>query len=62
VSEEAAASVWSGDAPTWPQAVATLYGGVAALMIGGVQPLVFGAASPPPSRSAWQRARAPARG
>jgi DHA1 family inner membrane transport protein len=43
VSEEAAASVWSGDAPTWPQAVATLYGGVAALMIGGVQPLVFGA-------------------
>jgi len=43
VSEKAATSVWSGDAPTWPQAVATLYGGVVALMIGGVQPLVFGA-------------------
>ena len=34
---------WQGERPTLAQACATLYGGVAALMIGGIQPLVFGA-------------------
>jgi predicted MFS family arabinose efflux permease len=40
---ESGKHAWVGDAPSWPQACATLYGGIAALMIGGVQPLVFGA-------------------
>jgi predicted MFS family arabinose efflux permease len=44
VSEaDAARSAWAGEKPSWPQACASFYGGVVALMIGGVQPLVFGA-------------------